>query len=120
MSKSFASLPEAVRKIAVPVFFTQKSKAVDAERVGLSVSVTSTSELPELPSLPEVEARLSERVGVVGAVLLTTKVLSFVPLTVGDVASELPAMSSMLWVFAKLSVTVAFRPARSPPVAVTS
>ena len=55
----------------------------------------------------------------VGAVLSTTKVLSFV--LVGAVsASALPAGSAMLWLATKESVTVASRLPRSPPEAVTS
>ena len=55
----------------------------------------------------------------VGAVLSTSYVFSFVP--VGVVfASAVSAVSVMSWVPANDSVTVAFRPARSPPLAVTS
>ena len=55
----------------------------------------------------------------VGAVLSTSYVFSFVPVGVVS-ASALPAVSTMSWALANDSVTVAFRPARSPPDAVTS
>ena len=54
-----------------------------------------------------------------GAMLSTTQVLSFVP--VGAVpASAVPSVSAMFWPVANMSVTVASRPARLPPEAVTS
>ena len=55
----------------------------------------------------------------VGAVLSSSKVLSFAP--IGTVfVSALPAVSAISWSEAKASVTVPVRPARLPPSTVTS
>ena len=54
-----------------------------------------------------------------GETLLTTKLLSLVPVGVVS-ASAFPSVSWMFWPAAKASVTVPLRPARSPPEAVTS
>ena len=51
----------------------------------------------------------------VGAVLSSTKKLSFVPLVGVTFTSALPAGSVMFWPVAKVSVTVSFRSFRSPP-----
>ena len=101
------------------------SAPVKAEAAPLPTAMSSTAK----PSIPSEKVNVAMKAAMlvadtpvivtVGAVLSTTKVLSFVLVGVVFV-SALPAVSVMLWLAAKESVTVPSRLPRSPPEAVTS